>query len=133
MQTRTMKKKKPSSPNKIGLRKWEVLQTWDQNALLTSVINAEKLRVATGKMEPSWRNQGLSNGQLQGAQQRQLAYGISPMPISVIPAKLKYTVTLVRSMANVNVAKSISVFAQFYERLTKIKWGRTQANSLPSG
>ena len=44
----------PERQKKIrGRRKWEVLQSWDRNALLDSEINAEVLRIATEKMEES--------------------------------------------------------------------------------
>ena len=44
----------PERQKKIrGRRKWELLQSWDRNALLDSEINAEVLRIATEKMEES--------------------------------------------------------------------------------
>ena len=64
----------PERQKKIrGRRKWELLQSWDRNALLESEINAEVLPLRLRK----WRNQGLSNGHPHGAQQRHSAYGLS--------------------------------------------------------
>ena len=55
----------PERQKKIrGRRKWEVLQSWDRNALLDSEINAKFCALRLRK----WRNQGLSNGHPHGAQ-----------------------------------------------------------------